>query len=539
MKRQPCRAGLPAISLIGSITIVARALVPRKIRRTGSSVFAGRLFHGISDRKNRYHRLGGMHPMRQRIPCLALIFAIFAAPAGPVWAQNAPNPGDAPAPNILEEYDHAFARVVERAMPAVVEIDVNGFGPPEDDSDSKVIERQSSLGSGVIVDPSGYIMTNNHVVAGAQRIQVVLSPATMEMKMGGTSLLRHQRTYPAKLIGTSRITDLALIKIEANDLPTIPLPPNFVVHLGQTILAIGAPEGLDHTVTHGIVSAVGRQPNPDRPMVYIQTDAPINPGNSGGPLVDRDGNLIGINTFILTQGGGSEGLGFAIPQPVVRFVYQELRAHGHVRPLAIGANTQTVTPSMAAGLKLPQDWGVILSDIVPGGPADRAGLRRKDIVVAFDGRPIDSLPKFSALLYLHSRELPIHMDILRGAESLKITVTPAEVRARADSLVDLIHPDEDLIAPLGLFVVELNEEASDLIGSPRSKSGLVVAAMLENEPPVYADLSAGDIIRYFNDTPMQHVSDLRSALAGLKAGDSVVLEVERGGVLRYVAFNME
>jgi serine protease Do len=485
--------------------------------------------------------------MRQSRGFVGWLLAMTAvlAMSGSVRAQNQPH-AESPAqaagaagPNMLEEYDRALARVVERTMPAVVEIDVNGFGPPEHASDSDVIERQSSLGSGVIVDPSGYIITNNHVVAGARRIQVVLSPATLELKTGSMNLLHRQRTYPAKLIGTSRTTDLALIKIEAQDLPTIALPLNFAVHLGQTVLAIGAPEGLDHTVTHGIVSAIGREPDPDRPMVYVQTDAPINPGNSGGPLIDRDGNLVGINTFILTQGGGSEGLGFAIPQPVVRFVYEELRAHGQVRPLVIGANTQTITPSLAAGLMLPQDWGVILSDVVPGGPADRAGLHRKDIVVTFDGRQVDSVPKLTALLYVHTRDKPIQMDILRGTQTMKISVTPAEARVGAGSLADLIEPDEDLIVPLGLFVVELNEDARDVIGSVRSQSGLVVAATLENEPPVYADLAAGDIIRSLNETPLKHVSDLRNGLAHLKPGDSAVLEVETDGVLRYVAFDMQ
>ena len=159
------------------------------------------------------------------------------------------------------------------------------------------------------------------------------------------------------------------------------------------MLAIGSPEGLDHTVTKGIVSAEGRQPELDRPMVYVQTDAPINPGNRGGPWIDRDGSLTGINTFILSAGGGSEGLGFAIPEPAVRFVFNELREHGWVRQTSIGANPQTITPTLAAGLKLPEDWGVIISDVSPGGPADKAGLKPRDILVSMDGRPTDSLPK--------------------------------------------------------------------------------------------------------------------------------------------------
>jgi serine protease Do len=424
-------------------------------------------------------------------------------------------------------------------MLSVVEIEVSGYGPPEKASDSQIIERQRGVGSGVIVDPSGYIMTNNHVVAGAQRIRVLLSPATVEMSTQGEGIIRHQRTYAAKLIGTARFADLALIKIDAQDLPAIPLPADFTVRLGQTVLAIGTPEGLDHTLTKGVVSAVGRQPETDNPMVYIQTDAPINPGNSGGPLIDRDGNLVGINTFIFTQGGGSEGLGFAIPQPIVRFVYEELRAHGRVRHTEIGANAQSITPDLAAGLKLPQDWGVILSDIVAGGPADKAGLRRRDVVVSVDGRRIDSLPRFTAALYLHKRDQPIPMQVLRGSQTLTISVVPADARAGVDSLADLIRPDTDLISPLGIFVVQLNKDVLDLLTNVRSKSGLVIAGTLESEPPVYAELAVGDIIRSLDEKPVTKPEELRNALTNLKPGDSAVLEIERDSILRYVAFEME
>jgi serine protease Do len=250
------------------------------------------------------------------------------------------------------------------------------------------------------VDPDGYIVTNNHVVAGALRIRVTLAPTTVEMVPYHTSLAHRQCVYEAKLIGTNRSADLAVIKIEEKGLPYIPLPDElFRVRLGQTVLAIAAPEGLDHTVTKGIVSAVGRQPDLDRPMVYVQTDAPINPGNSGGPLVDRDGNLIGINTFIYSSGGGSEGLGFAVPEPIVRFAYKEIKEHGSVRPITIGAHAQTITPDIAKGLGLPQDFGVIISDVDAGGPAEAGGLRAGDVVVSVDGVPIASLPKYMAFLF--------------------------------------------------------------------------------------------------------------------------------------------
>ena len=337
----------------------------------------------------------------------------------PGQAQDHPS-GAAPAAasspsSILEQYDHAIDTVAERAMESVVQIEVTGFGTPESDEgksdDSQTLERQRSTGSGVIVDPNGYIVTNNHVVNGALRIRVILGPTTVAIKIGSTKLANPQHVYEAKLIGTNTYSDLAVIKIDATDLPSISLPEFYQVRLGQTVLAIGAPQGLDHTVTKGIVSAVGRQPEVDRPMVYVQTDAPINPGNSGGPLVDRDGNLVGINTFIYSTGGGSEGLGFAIPEPIVRFVYRELRAHGVVRAVTIGAHVQAITATLASGLKLPQDWGVIVTDIDEESPASHAGLQPGDIVKTIDFLPIDSLPKYTAFLYMHQRGKPLRMEV--------------------------------------------------------------------------------------------------------------------------------
>ena len=442
-------------------------------------------------------------------------------------------------PTVLNDLDQAINEISRRVLPAVVQIEVSGYGPREHGGVSQVIEKQRAIGSGVIVDPDGYIMTNHHVVEGAQRIRVVLSPATLELVPFKSSFLVRQRTYEARLLGVERQGDLALIKIEERGLPYIPLKEDFTVRLGQTVLAVGSPEGLTHSVTRGIVSAVGRQPDPDRAMVYIQTDAPINPGNSGGALVDRDGNLVGINTFIFTEGGGSEGLGFAIPEPAVRFVYHELKEHGHVRKTVIGANPQTITPTLASALKLPQDWGVIISDVTPGGPAEKAGLKAKDIVVAMDTRTIDSLPKFAASLYLHDRSQPVQMDVLRGADSVKLYIPALEAHAGIDSLADLINPQTGLISSLGVFVVDLNQQVAEMLPDLRSQSGVIVAGKVGFEPPVDADLNVGDVIRSCNGRNLDHVAGLRHELEALKPGDPVVLEVERQGVMQFVAFEME
>ena len=217
------------------------------------------------------------------------------------------------AGSVLQAYDQGLDEVAAaRAMLSVVEIEikVSGYGPRADDTSSQVIERQRAIGSGVIVSADGCLITNNHVVAGAQRIRVILAPATVELVTYHTCLAHRQRAYEARLIGARRKGSCL---DRGKSFPFLALAGQFRVRFGQTVLAIGSPEGLDHTVTKGIVSAVGRQPERDRPMVYVQTDAPINPGNRGGPWIDRDGSLIGINTLILSAGGGSEGLGFAVP----------------------------------------------------------------------------------------------------------------------------------------------------------------------------------------------------------------------------------
>jgi serine protease Do len=305
------------------------------------------------------------------------------------------------------------------------------------------------------------------------------------------------------------------------------------------VVAIGAPEGLDHTVTKGIISAAGRQPEVDRPMVYVQTDAPINPGNSGGPLIDRNGNLVGINTFIYTSGGGSEGLGFAIPEPIVRFVYGELKAHGIVAGVTIGAHAQTITPALAAGLKLPQDWGIIVSDIDAGGPAAAAGLQQRDIVTTIDGKRIDSLPMYTAFLYVHKRNTPIRMEVLRDGKPQTLSITAVNAPPVIDNLSDLINPKKDLVASLGIFVIDLDNSMVGSMMNLRSQKGTLVAGLLGGEPAVAADLTAGDVIRAINGKPLNNSQELRQTLARLKPGDAVVLEVERQSVLQYVAFEME
>ena len=449
---------------------------------------------------------------------------------------SSPHTGSA----VLQEYDQALDQIAEHAMRSVVQIDVTSYSLPEhgQGDDSQNFQRQRALGSGVIVDPDGYIVTNNHVVSGALRIRVTLAPATVELVTGRTVLSRKERVYEAKLIGTNRYADLAVLKIEERNLPFIPLQENYDVRLGQTVIAIGSPEGLAHTVTKGIISALGRQPEADRPMVYVQTDAPINPGNSGGPLIDRNGNLVGINTFIFTSGGGSEGLGFAIPEPIVRFAYMQLKQFGTIPASTIGAHAQTITPTLAAGLKLSQDWGVMLSDVEENGPAAAAGLQARDLVLSIDGVPIDSLPKYTAFLYLHPRGRRMEMQVLRNGKEISAVLTPIPAVQTIENLSDLINPRTDLIGPLGIFVLDLKRPLADAMGT-RAVSGVIVAGLLSGEPATLADLRVGDVITSVNGEPVSDTEHLRQDIAGFKPGDAVALAVERRGIMQYVAFEVE
>jgi serine protease Do len=289
----------------------------------------------------------------------------------------------------------------------------------------------------------------------------------------------------------------------------------------------------------GVVSSVGRQPDPDRPVVYIQTDAPINPGNSGGPLVDVDGYVLGINTLIFSEGGGSEGLGFAIPARVVHFVYESLRKYGHVHRVEIQAAAQNITPTLAEGLGLSQSYGVIISDLVPGGPAEAAGLKIGDIVVSADGRRIDTLPALTGAMYLHPLDQVMKLVVLRAGVRQTLEVPVIEHRDTMDKLMDNVDPDASLVRRLGVLAVDLTADLRSVVGELRIPSGVVVIARAADLLGPDTGLKTGDVIHSVNTKPIDSVTALRAALRDIKSGAAVVLQVERSDGFTWLAFEME
>jgi serine protease Do len=443
-------------------------------------------------------------------------------------------------PAVLQQLNSAIEQLTARISPAVVQIVVTGYGALEENNrgQTALITREKAIGSGVIVDPDGYIMTNAHVVEGAQRIHVTLPSLSVDYP---DRILPEgkQRIVEARLVGLHRETDLALLKVDQTGLPTLSLGSRRPVHQGQLVFAMGSPEGLENSVTMGVVSSVARQADPSRPMVYIQTDAPINPGNSGGPLVDTEGYVVGINTFIFSAAGGSEGLGFAIPARIVHFVYESLRKYGHVHRIEVKAGAQTITDSLAKGLGLSQNWGVVIDDVTPGGPAEAGGLKIGDIVLRADGRLIGTLPAFTGALYLHPLDEVLKLQILRGTERKTLFIAALEMKDPMDALPELAKSRENLVSRLGILALTLDDQLRSMLGTLRIASGVVVVARVADFMSSATGLETGDVIHSVNQTSIDSLSSLRAALTKIKPHDPVVLQVERGGGLQWLAFEME
>jgi serine protease Do len=477
--------------------------------------------------------------------CARLMLLPLTCAAGlllaPALAAQTAAVGTVRASSPLRQLSDSVEALVKRVSPSVVQILVTGYGPLETHGHSEtdlVIGRQRGIGSGVVIDADGYIVTNAHVVANAQRVRVVVPGLSIDESPVKSLAGFRDRTLDARIVGIARDMDLALLKVDASGLPALPIGNYDDVRQGEMVFAFGSPDGLRDSVTMGVVSAVARQTDPDDPRFYLQTDTPINPGNSGGPLVNVDGELVGINTFIITDSGGNQGLGFAIPSAVVAMVYPKLKKYGYLDRGEIGVSFQTITPTMATALGLQRARGIIVSDVVPGGPADTAGLRGQDIILSIDGQPMDGISSLLFRLYIRNVGDHVKLGVLRGSDTLSTEVIVAERPHDIDRLIDLVDPDESLVGRLGIMGVDIDVNVAHLLPQLRLPSGVIVAARVDEWRRADVELLAGDVIHALNGVPVMSLDGIRSALDRLQPKSPVVLQIERGGKLMFVTLQL-
>jgi serine protease Do len=433
-------------------------------------------------------------------------------------------------------FENGFTPVVQRVVPAVVNIfservvrtnpqaapffdnplfrdffgDLGPFNVPRERS-------ERSLGSGVIVSPEGYILTNSHVVQGATEIHVGLAD---------------KRELSGRIVGTDPKTDIALIRVDERNLPVLTLGDATKVAVGDFVLAVGNPFGVGQTVTQGIVSATGRRGlNIEQYEDFIQTDAAINPGNSGGALVNVRGELIGINTAILSGGGGNQGVGFAVPSNMARYVMEQIMKQGRVIRGYLGVAIQDVTQPMAQAFGMKEARGVVISDITEGSPADRAGLRRGDVILEVNGEPAVDSASVSLRISQFAPGSRARLTILRDNKQQEITATLGELPAERER-AQAGPSGESGQARLGISAQELTPSIARQLGLPSGTTGVLVADVQPGSVAAEAGLRRGDVIQEVNRRPVRSVTDFQRAVSG--AGDPVLLLINRGGSTIYV-----
>jgi len=432
--------------------------------------------------------------------------------------------------------------LTQNVSPAVVQIYTSSFGSlmGSTPQGAALFGKQQATGSGIILDSSGYILTNNHVVAGAKRVQVRLSPHALGMDAGTSILETGGDLVGAQVIGVDKETDLAVLKINKTDLPFLKLGDSDEVFQGQLVFAFGSPMGLNNSVSFGVISTVARQLEKDNPMIYIQSDVAVNPGNSGGPLVNSRGEVIGINTLIFTQSGGSEGLSFSAPSNIAKNVFNQIRATGRVKRGIIGVNPQTLTPWLAKPLGIEIQWGVILGDVFPEGPADKAGLHVGDIVVSLDGKRMENSRQFEVNLYNKQIGGKVSLEVVRDGKKFTKEVEVVE-RAEPDyRFFEMITNERNMVKKIGILALDLDKDSSRLLPfKTRRTEGVIVAALAVDVSLLGDHFVPGDVIYTVNGEPVKGLRSLKTLVKELDYGASAAFHLERGGMLHYLIMQVE
>ncbi|HEY1755300.1 MAG TPA: DegQ family serine endoprotease [Bryobacteraceae bacterium] len=434
-----------------------------------------------------------------------------------------------------------YSLIVKRVVPAVVNISTSkivkqtAFEMPQgidpslrqffgDDSAQGFSQPQEqnekALGSGVIISPEGYILTNNHVVDGATDITVTL---------------HDKRVMKARVIGADPRTDIAVLKIDGSNFPSLMLADSSKVEIGDIVLAVGDPFGVGQTVTAGIVSATGRGGlGIEQVEDFIQTDAPINPGNSGGALVDDDGHLIGINTAILSgNSGGNQGIGFAVPINMARHDMDEILAHGKVDHGYLGILPQDVTPALAKAFHSTEMSGALVGEITPNSPAAHSSLKQGDIIIAVNGNPVADANQLRSMIGMLDQNTTVTLKVMRNGTMQEVPVTLGEFpSAKEQASVSNENPESSL---QGVTVENLTPDAAQQLKLPATTQGVVVDQVNPASKAADAGLQSGDVIQQVNHQAVASVKDYDQAVNASKKDEPVLLMVDRGGNTMFLA----
>jgi serine protease Do len=475
----------------------------------------------------------------------AALFAVIALLVGALFVTvSSPNriPVFADTSRVAESGPiTTFAPVVKRAMPAVVNISSSKvvkeqgeeggqgelfnnplfrqfFGGRMPQQMQPRAQRATSLGSGVVVSPDGYILTNNHVVEGATDVKVSFSD---------------KEEYPAKIVGTDKYTDVAVLKIDKTGLTTLPFADSSHAQVGDVVLAIGEPFGLGGTVTMGIISAKGRAGlGIERFEDFIQTDASINRGNSGGALIDTRGDLVGINTAILSgETGGNQGIGFAIPANMARNVMDQIMKNGKITRGKLGIYPQELTPEMAKAFGIPNAHGVAIAQVEPNSPAQKAGLKVGDVITAVNGNPADDVNAFRLEVAGFAPNTTINLKVERNGQTVNVPVTLGELDLEAEnkgSGQGNLPGGGEKGALKGISVQALTPNLRQELQTPEGTEGVVITEVDPDSAASAAGLQQGDIIVQVNRKPVTSVSEFNSAVNAGASRESTLLLVKHG-----------